>query len=81
MANRAGIDPMTGVLDRVTFVRAASANLPAALLAINLDRFKLFNDQHGHTRAWPHPAVACSRARRPTPPGAQEKTCGRHVLP
>src|SRR5689334_14896130 len=48
MAHRAGIDPMTGMLDRASFVNAASAELPAALLAINLDRFKRFNDQHGH---------------------------------
>lgn len=48
MARRAGIDPMTGVLDRAAFVQAATVQLPAALLAINLDRFKRFNDQHGH---------------------------------
>lgn len=48
MAWRAGLDPMTGVHDRASFVQAASAELPAALLAINLDRFKRFNDQHGH---------------------------------
>lgn len=48
MARRAGVDPMTGALDRTSFVHRASAELPAALLAINIDRFKRFNDQHGH---------------------------------
>lgn len=48
MARRAGIDPMTGVLDRASFLHRSAAELPAALLAINLDRFTRFNDQHGH---------------------------------
>jgi diguanylate cyclase (GGDEF)-like protein len=48
MARRAGVDPMTGFLDRASFLRRVSTELPAALLAMNLDRFKRFNDQHGH---------------------------------
>jgi two-component system cell cycle response regulator len=48
MARRAGVDPMTGFLDRASFARAASAALPIALLVTNLDHFKRFNDHHGH---------------------------------
>jgi len=67
MAHRAGIDPMTGMLDRVSFVHAASAELPAALLAINLDRFKRFNDQHGHMLGDELLREAASRIRSAVP--------------
>ena len=67
MAHRAGIDPMTGVLDRASFVRAATAELPAALLAINLDHFKRFNDQHGYMIGDEMLREAASRTRSAVP--------------
>jgi two-component system, cell cycle response regulator len=43
-----GIDPQTGVMNRASLLRAAEAELPAALILVNLDHFKRFNDEHGH---------------------------------
>lgn len=48
------IDPLTGALTRRTFEKrfanflAAHADVKLALLFVDLDRFKLINDQHGH---------------------------------
>jgi diguanylate cyclase (GGDEF)-like protein len=47
-------DPLTGLADRAVLLEYLSARAPgcdgseAALLFIDLDRFKLINDQHGH---------------------------------
>lgn len=48
------IDPLTGALTRSTFEKrfadllAANTDVKLALLFVDLDRFKLINDQHGH---------------------------------
>ena len=67
MARRAGVDPMTGVLDRSSFLHRVSSELPAALLAMNLDRFKRFNDQHGHMAGDELLREAAARARAAAP--------------
>lgn len=44
-------DPLTGLANRKAFLQrlgAAAGHAPAALLAIDLDRFKPINDNHGH---------------------------------
>jgi diguanylate cyclase (GGDEF)-like protein len=50
------VDPLTGVWNRRAFLdyasrqlsRAASDNLPVALIAFDLDQFKTINDSYGH---------------------------------
>src|SRR5690348_9772624 len=57
LAARAEIDPLTDVLNRRGFERELKRSLAyvkrygasAALIYIDLDGFKLVNDQHGHT--------------------------------
>jgi diguanylate cyclase (GGDEF)-like protein len=56
LAARADTDPLTGVLNRRGFERELRRSLAyakrygtsAALLYVDLDRFKIINDQHGH---------------------------------
>lgn len=62
-------DPLTGLPNRRAFVErvsplldgARSENLPAALLLVDIDRFKSINDQHGHEVG---DAVLCRIAKR-----------------
>lgn len=62
-------DPLTGLANRRGFVervtplldRARSDSLPAALLLVDIDRFKSINDVHGHEAG---DAVLCGIARR-----------------
>ena len=62
-------DPLTGLPNRRGFVesvtplldRARADNLPAALLLVDIDRFKSINDIHGHDAG---DAVLCGIARR-----------------
>ncbi|MDZ3830568.1 MAG: GGDEF domain-containing protein [Sphingopyxis sp.] len=62
-------DPLTGLPNRRGFIesvtplldRARSDNLPAALLLVDIDRFKSINDVHGHEAG---DAVLCAIGRR-----------------
>ena len=62
-------DPLTGLPNRRGFVesvtplleRARADNLPAALLLVDIDRFKSINDVHGHDAG---DVVLCGIARR-----------------
>jgi diguanylate cyclase (GGDEF)-like protein len=62
-------DPLTGLPNRRGFVesvtplleRARADNLPAALLLVDIDRFKSINDIHGHDAG---DVVLCGIARR-----------------
>lgn len=62
-------DPLTGLLNRRGFVesvtplldRACADDLSAALLLVDIDRFKSINDVHGHDAG---DAVLCEVARR-----------------
>ena len=62
-------DPLTGLPNRRGFVgsvtplleRARADDLPAALLLVDIDRFKSINDVHGHDAG---DAVLCEVARR-----------------
>ncbi len=62
-------DPLTGLPNRRGFVesvtplldRARADNLPAALLVVDIDRFKSINDIHGHDAG---DMVLCGIARR-----------------
>ena len=62
-------DPLTGLPNRRGFIesvtplldRAATGQLPAALLLVDLDRFKSINDVHGHDAG---DTVLCTIARR-----------------
>ncbi len=62
-------DPLTGLLNRRGFVdsvtplldRARADDLAAALLVVDIDRFKAINDVHGHDTG---DAVLCEVARR-----------------
>ena len=62
-------DPLTGLPNRRGFVdsvtplleRARADNLPAALLLVDIDRFKSINDIHGHDAG---DGVLCGIARR-----------------
>ena len=59
LAAAAVTDELTGLANRRCFdqilqlewQRAARSNTPLALLMIDLDNFKAFNDQHGHWKA------------------------------
>jgi len=52
----ANTDPLTGILNRrhfferaeVEFTRAETFNNPLSVILLDVDDFKLFNDQHGH---------------------------------
>ncbi|MBN9332910.1 MAG: diguanylate cyclase [Devosia sp.] len=54
LANLAIKDPLTGLLNRrsldenLSLLRREASDLPAALLMIDIDHFKRFNDQFGH---------------------------------
>ena len=54
-ANKAGLDPLTALPDRLCFERVletafgfSGSDSPIALVAIDVDRFKNVNDTHGH---------------------------------
>jgi diguanylate cyclase (GGDEF)-like protein len=66
----AAIDPLTGVTNLASFVRAVSAELPAALLVVNLDGFKRFNDIHGHMEGDALLRAAAARTRSAVPADA-----------
>jgi len=70
LARRTGLDGLTGLTDRATFTRAASAALPGALIAINLDHFKRLNDQHGHAAGDEALVAAAARIRAAVPADA-----------
>lgn len=67
--NQARRDPLTGLPNRRGFIetvtplldRARAEGMPAALLLVDVDRFKLINDLHGHEAG---DAVLCEIARR-----------------
>ncbi len=71
-------DAMTGLLNRATFdsnmsqvMQSATLSRPAGLIRIDLDKFKLINDCHGHDVG---DAVLIETARRLT------KTVGEHAV-
>jgi diguanylate cyclase (GGDEF)-like protein len=76
----AGIDPLTGLADRATFVAAARAEMPAALLVVNLDRFKQHNDTYGHLAGDETLREAAGRTRAATPADAAVGRIGGDVF-
>jgi diguanylate cyclase (GGDEF)-like protein len=66
----AGIDQLTGLVDRKSFVHAAHAELPGALLLVNLDRFKHHNDTLGHQGGDEILRAAADRTRSAIPADA-----------
>jgi two-component system cell cycle response regulator len=78
--NAAGIDRLTGLVDRSSFVRALTGDPPAALLVINLDHLKQFNDQHGHMAGDMVLRAAAIRTRAAVPTDALVARTGGDVF-
>lgn len=64
------LDALTGLLNRATFARIVAHDLPAALLVVNLDRFKQLNDQLGHLVGDQVLTAAAARTRSAVPADA-----------
>jgi two-component system, cell cycle response regulator len=68
LARRAGdIDGLTGLMTRNRFAQACTADAPAALLMIDLDHFKHFNDRFGHLAGDEVLKIAALRIRAASP--------------
>jgi diguanylate cyclase (GGDEF)-like protein len=80
LAERMAIDPLTGLAERTSFVLSATATLPAALLLVNLDHFKLFNDTHGHLVGDEVLRAAAIRTRAALPATARVARIGGDVF-
>lgn len=80
--SRAGgeLDALTGLANRRAFDRAVAADPPAALLVINLDHFKRFNDLHGHFAGDEVLAAAAARVASAVPPDALAARIGGDVF-
>jgi diguanylate cyclase (GGDEF)-like protein len=65
-----GVDPLTGLVNRASFLRSVRDELPAALMVVNLDHFKLCNDTLGHTAGDDILRAAASRTRAAVPSDA-----------
>jgi diguanylate cyclase (GGDEF)-like protein len=76
IAKRAGVDRLTGLADRTSFVRALTSEPPAALLVINLDHLKQFNDRFGHMEGDNALRAAAARARSAAPVDAMVARTG-----
>lgn len=63
-----GTDQLTHLMTRASFKAAVIGDAPAALLVINLDRFKQLNDRHGHLVGDDVLREAAGRTRAATPP-------------
>lgn len=58
LKEKATIDPLTGLFNRLllksylqqTIAQSKRSNMPAALIAIDIDHFKLINDSYGHDK-------------------------------
>jgi diguanylate cyclase (GGDEF)-like protein len=74
------VDALTGLVTRAAFVRAVAADMPAALLVINLDRFKMFNDTHGHLAGDEVLREAGARTLSAVPPDAAAARIGGDVF-
>lgn len=75
LAHLAELDSLTGALQRsllnAALQRSLAADTPAALVLFGVDRFREFNERHGHDRGDELLVAIAGQLRRAAPPQAQ----------